>query len=292
MSDLVVFGFGYSARYYLEADRAQWREVVVTVRDEARATALNAQAGAGVRAIAFDGSELSAELAAAVERADAVLVSVPPGDAGDPVLARCGDMLVSAGRVRDIVYLSTLGVYGDHDGDWVDESSDCRATEGRSLRRVEAERGWSALGSRLGACVSILRLAGIYGPGRSAFETLRSGNARVVDKPGQVFNRVHVEDIAQAIKAAFERRVGGIFNVVDDLPSPPGDPILFAAESLGIEPPPVVPFELARQSMSPMALSFYSACRRVRNDRLKALLEVQLRYPNYRDGLAAILRHS
>lgn len=292
MPDLVVFGLGYSARCYLEADRARWREVVVTVRDEARATALNAQAPAGIRAIPFDGSEPSAELAAAVERADALLISVPPGDDGDPVLDRFSDCLAGAARLRDVVYLSTLGVYGDHDGDWVDESSDCRSTDDRSLRRVEAERGWTALGGRLGACVSILRLAGIYGPGRSAFETVRGGNARLVDKPGQVFNRIHVEDIAQAIKAAFERRAGGVFNVADDLPSPPADPLLFAAELLGIEPPPVVPFDLARQSMSPMALSFYSASRRVRNDRLKALLDVRLRHPDYRAGLAAILRGS
>ena len=208
------------------------------------------------------------------------------------MLARCGDALIGARRVRDVVYLSTLGVYGNYDGAWVDENSECRVRDGRTRRRYEAEQAWLAFGARSGAVVTILRLAGIYGPGRSALDQVRAGTARIIDKPGQVFNRIHVADIAQAIAAAFERRVGGIFNVADDEPTPPGDPIVYAAKLLGVAPPPVIPFEVARPAMSEMAASFYADCRRVRNDRLKTVLGVSLRYPTYREGLDAIRRSS
>lgn len=289
MSNFLVFGLGFSARHYLAEDSARWTRIVATVRDPARAAALDMQPAT---VLAFDGHSVSPELATAVDQADALLVSAPPGEAGDPVLACCGDAVIKAGRVRDVVYLSTLGVYGNHDGAWIDESSECRARDGRTRRRYDAEQAWLAFGARSGAVVTILRLAGIYGPGRSALDNVRAGTARIIDKPGQVFNRIHVEDIARAIKAAFDKRAGGIFNVCDDEPTPPGDPIVHAAKLLGVAPPPVIPFDVARPAMSEMAASFYADCRRARNDRLKSVLGVSLRYPTYREGLDAIRRSS
>lgn len=290
--NLLVIGLGFSASHYLALDPARWRHITATVRDADRAAALSAGAPASRTVLPFDGGAVSPELAAAVDQADALLISAPPGEAGDPVLGCCGEALVKAGRVRDVVYLSTLGVYGNYDGAWVDENSECRAKDGRTRRRYEAEQAWLDFGARSGAVVTVLRLAGIYGPGRSALDNVRAGTARIIDKLGQVFNRIHVADIAQAIEASFARRVGGIVNVCDDEPTPPGDPIVYAAKLLGVAPPPAIPFEVARQSMSPMAVSFYADCRRVRNDRLKSVLGVSLRYPTYREGLDALRRSS
>jgi len=289
MMNLLVFGLGFSAQHYLAADAARWTRIVATVRDPARAAALGSSA---CTVLFFDGRIVSPELTATIEQADALLISAPPGEEGDPVLVRCGDALIESGRVRDVVYLSTLGVYGNYDGAWVDENSECRAKDGRTRRRYDAEQAWLAFGARTGAVVTILRLAGIYGPGRSALDQVRAGTARIIDKPGQVFNRIHVADIAQAIAAAFERRVGGIFNVCDNEPTPPGDPIVHAAKLLGVAPPSIIPFDVARPAMSEMAASFYADCRRVRNDRLKSVLGVSLRYPTYREGLDAIRRSS
>lgn len=288
MTSLLVFGLGYSAQHYLALDAARWTNIVATVRDSVRAAALNTGTPAGRTVLPFDGRSVSPELASAVDRADALLVSAPPGEAGDPVLARYGAALAEAKRLRDVVYLSTLGVYGNYDGAWVDENSECRAKDGRTRRRYDTEQAWLDFGAHTGAVVTILRLAGIYGPGRSALDNVRTGTARIIDRPGQVFNRIHVDDIAQAIAAAFARRVGGIFNVTDDEPTPPGDPIVYAAKLLGIAPPPVIPFDVARPAMSEMAASFYADCRRVRNDKLKSVLGVTLRYPTYREGLDAL----
>lgn len=292
MSYLLIIGLGFSAEHYLALDSARWRHITATVRDADRAAAFDAATPAHIKVLSFDGSAASSAMMEAIAQADALLISAPPGEVGDPVLACCGEALIKAGRVRDVVYLSTLGVYGNYDGAWVDESSECRAKDGRTRRRYEAEQSWLAFGARSGAVVTILRLAGIYGPGRSALDNVRAGSARIIDKPGQVFNRIHVADIAQAIEASFARRVGGIVNVCDDEPTPPGDPIVYAAKLLGVAPPPAIPFEVARQSMSPMAVSFYADCRRVRNDRLKSVLGVSLRYPTYREGLDALRRSS
>src|SRR5208282_1981297 len=220
--------------------------------------------------------------------ADLALVSIPPDDNGDPVLAAFGDALDHAHQLRSIVYLSTVGVYGDHGGEWVDETTPPQPGSARSRARLDAEHAWQKLGARHGIAVAILRLAGIYGPGQNALVQIARGNARRIVKPGQVFNRVHVADIAQAIDAAFARRAGGIFNVADDEPSPPGDPIVFAAQLLGRDPPPEIAFAEAAPSLSSMGLSFWQDCRRVRNDKLKRELGVALRYPTYREGLRAL----
>jgi len=187
-----------------------------------------------------------------------------------------------------LVYLSTIGVYGDHDGGWIDESTPAQPAAERSRERLAAERAWQALAAARKSAVAILRLAGIYGPGQNALVNVREGRARRIVKPGQVFNRIHVADIAQAIDAALSRRADGIFNLADDEPSAPGDPIVFAAGLLGVAPPPEIPFAQAATTMTPMALSFYGESKRVRNDRLKSVLGVTLRYPTYREGLRAL----
>jgi dTDP-4-dehydrorhamnose reductase len=288
MATLICFGFGYSAQHYVAAHGARFDRIWVTVRDPERAVSLNAAGPVSTTALVFDGEAASAELYAAIAEADAALVSVPPGGDGDPVLAVCGEALARAAQLKSIVYLSTVGVYGDHRGEWVDEGSECRPGDGRNRRRLTAERAWQNLGVRSGAAVALLRVAGIYGPGRNALENVRRGSAKRIVKPGQVFNRIHVADIAQAIDAAFERHADGIFNLADDEPTPPGDPIVFAAKLLGVAPPPEIPFAQAQPTMSEMAASFYADIKRVRNAKLKSDLGVVLRYPSYREGLSAL----
>jgi nucleoside-diphosphate-sugar epimerase len=224
----------------------------------------------------------------AIGEADATLVSIPQSESGDPVLRTCGNALVHAPHLRTIAYLSTVGVYGDRAGAWVDEKTQPKPDSARASKRLAAERGWQELGKRRGIPVTVLRLAGIYGPGRNALTQVARGDARRIVKPGQVFNRIHVEDIAQAIDAAFARRASGVFNVADDEPSPPGEPLAFAAQLLGVPPPPEVAFETVGAAMSPLAKSFWQECRRVSNDKLKRELGVNLRYPTYREGLRAL----
>lgn len=308
---LFVFGLGYSARAVVTHMRPTLGAVWGTTRD--RETS-NQPATAGVTPLLFDSdspshplpnpppqggreSRLPAPLlggvgdgvdkiSEAVSEADLILVSIPPDEAGDPVLRHFRSAL-SAARPKSVVYLSTVGVYGDHNGAWVDETSDCRPVSKRSKERLAAETEWRQFASETGVPIAIVRLAGIYGPGRGPFEKIRQGKARRIIKPGQVFNRIHVDDIAQIAEAAFARRAHGIFNGVDDEPAPPEDVLAFAAELLGQPPPPAVPFESAE--LSPMARSFYGESKRVRNDRIKRQLGVRLRYPTYREGLAAIL---
>jgi nucleoside-diphosphate-sugar epimerase len=218
-----------------------------------------------------------------------VLVSVPPDPAGDPTLdMHAGDLAALRG-LRWIGYLSTTGVYGDRGGGWVDEGSELCPTGERGRRRVMAEAAWLDLWRRRGAPVHVFRLAAIYGPGRSAFEALRAGTAKRILKPGQVFSRIHVEDLAAVLTASMARpRPGAVYNVCDDEPAAPEAVVGYAAGLLGTPPPPLVPFDNA--GLSPMARSFYDDNKRVSNARIKGELGVELRYPTYRDGLAAILR--
>jgi nucleoside-diphosphate-sugar epimerase len=288
MTSLVCFGFGYCAEHFVAAFGQTFDRIIGTVRGAERAAVLNAYDGGHLRALVFDGSPPAPGLNDAIAQADYVLVSAPPGANGDPVLSILGDALAQAKQLRAIVYLSTIGVYGDRGGAWVDETTEPHPDSGRGSTRLAAERDWRGIGESNGASVAVLRLAGIYGPGQNALEQIARGKARRIIKPGQIFNRIHVADIAQAIDAAFTRRASGIFNVADDEPSPQGDPIVFAAKLLGIEPPPEIPFAQAAQSMTPMGLSFWQECRRVKNDKLKRELGVTLRYPTYREGLRAL----
>jgi nucleoside-diphosphate-sugar epimerase len=190
-------------------------------------------------------------------------------------------------RPARVIYLSTIGVYGDSGGAWVDEASLARATSARARARLQAEAAWMAFGREAGVLTDILRLGGIYGPGRGAFDRLREGSARRVVKPGQMFNRVHVEDVAAAIETVAARGEGGVYNVVDGAPSAPQEVTAYAAELMGIAPPPEEPFATA--GLTGMARSFYEENRRVGNARLRALGWAPL-YPTYREGLAAILK--
>jgi nucleoside-diphosphate-sugar epimerase len=289
MPTLFCFGLGYSAGHYIAEYGARFDRIAGTVRSSEKAAALTPQGlgGRRVTALAFDGSTAAAGIAPLLKESDALLVSVPPGPAGDPVLAAFADAIADA-RIGSIVYLSTVGVYGDHGGAWVDEETAPKPVSERSRERVAAEREWQALAQRSRKPVATLRLAGIYGPGQNALVQLARGTARRLDKPGQVFNRIHVGDIAQAIEAAFRHRADGLFNVTDDEPSSATEPIAFAAELAGVAPPPLIPFAEAAKSMTPMALSFYGECKRVRNDKLKRELGVALRYPTYREGLRAL----
>lgn len=289
MATLLCFGLGYSAQHWLERYGHRFARIVATVTAATRAAELNAAAPEGFTALVFDGIAASPELRAAIVQADALLTSIPPDATGDPVLKTCGDALTRA-RLSSVVYLSSVGVYGNYDGAWVDEKSACRPVKDHNGHRLMAERAWQDFGNRAGVPVAILRLAGIYGPGRSALDNVRRGTARRIAKPGQVFNRIHVTDVAQAVEAAFECRPDGIFNVTDDEPTPAGDPIVFAAGLLGVEPPPEIPFDQARATMSEFAASFYTDVKRVRNRKLKSALSVTLKYPTYREGLAALHR--
>src|SRR5580704_334203 len=238
---LICFGLGYSAQHFVEIFGQKFDRIVGTVRGAERAAALNAHPSGRLKAFIFDGAVVTPDLRSAIAEADAALVSVPPDDNGDPVLRACGDVLAHAQRLRAIVYLSTIGVYGDRGGAWVDEATPPQPGAARSRERLAAEQEWLDFGARHNIAVAILRLAGIYGPGQNALVQIASGKARRIVKPGQVFNRIHVGDIAQAIDAAFARRASGIFNVADDEPTPPADPIVFAAQLMGVAPPPEIP---------------------------------------------------
>jgi nucleoside-diphosphate-sugar epimerase len=287
MSTLLCLGLGYCAEHYVAQYGTRFARVVGTTRTPERAEDLSARLPK-VDTEVFDGATVSPSLRAAASAADALLISAAPDEHGDPVLRALGDALAASTRLRTIVLLSTVGVYGDRAGGWVDETAALEPVHERSRPRVAAEQAWQALGRRRGAAVAVLRLSGIYGPGQSALVNVRRGRARNIDKPGQVFNRIHVADIAQAIDAALARSADGVFNVTDDVPSPPGDPIVLAAELLGLPAPPVIPYAEAAKTMSPLAASFYAENRRVRNDRLKQVLGVRLRYPSYREGLRAL----
>ncbi len=284
MNTLLCFGFGYSAGIFAERCIAAGWRVVGTTRNAARAAAINA---AGVAPLVFDGRESGAALREAIATATHVLVSIAPDGDGDPVLRCCRADIANSG-CRWIGYLSTVGVYGDHAGAWVDETTPLKPTSERSKRRVAAERSWLTFADQHDLGLQIFRLSGIYGPGRSAIDKIRDGTARRLIKPGQVFNRIHVADIAETLWCAVNRpRVTGTFNVTDDLPAPPQDVVTFAAELLGAEAPPEIAFETA--DLSVMARSFYNENKRVANDKIKGELGVNLHYPTYRQGLAAIV---
>jgi nucleoside-diphosphate-sugar epimerase len=289
MATLICFGFGYCAEHFIAEFAGKFERIVGTVRRAERAAILNAYQAGAVQTLVFDGVNAAPALNAELAEADHALVSIPPEESGEPVLAAFGDALAAGRRLRSVVYLSTVGIYGDHNGGWIDEQTPVAPASERSRRRLAAEQAWQQFGAREAVPIAVLRLAGIYGPGQNALIALARGKARRIIKPGQIFNRIHVADIAQAIDAAFARRANGVFNVADDEPAPPADPIVFAAKLLRREPPPEIAFDEAAPSMSPMALSFWQECRRVRNDKLKRELGVTLRYPTYREGLRALL---
>jgi nucleoside-diphosphate-sugar epimerase len=283
---LFVFGLGYSATVFARRLKAKGWRIAGTCQSEDRRAALAAE---GFTAFVYDGAQPLADAPAALAGTTHLLQSIPPGAEGDPVLRHHAAEIAAIDGLRWAGYLSTTGVYGDRGGDWVDENSGLHPTGPRGRARVEAERGWLDL-VRLGAPVHIFRLAGIYGPGRSALDTVRAGQARRIVKPGQVFSRIHVDDIASVLEASIGRpNPGAIYNVCDDDPAPPQDVIALACALLGVEAPPEVPYATASAGMSEMARSFYADNKRVRNLRLKTELGVKLAYPDYRAGLKALL---
>ncbi len=283
MKRLLIFGYGFSGRALARRLAAEGWDVTATYRDDAGARRIAAD---GVSAV--DLADRTA-LTTALAQAQALLITAPPGPQGCPGLNTLVGPLAEAGAFPDWTgYLSTTGVYGDRGGGWVTEASRLAAQSVEGARRVGAERDWLEVGRGMGLTVTIFRLPGIYGPGRSAFERLRAGQARRITAPGQVFSRIHVDDLAAGLAASIARpRAGGIYNLCDDEPAPNGDVIAFAAQLLGIEPPPEVP--LADANLSPAAMRFYVESKRVSNARAKAELGWRPAYPTYREGLAAIL---
>ncbi|SDW94539.1 SDR family oxidoreductase [Celeribacter indicus] len=277
---LFSFGHGYSAQALARHLLPRGWTITGTTRTPAKAQEFEA---AGVRPLLLGQDAVPADLCGATH----LLVSAAPDAEGDPMLRDWHSALrAAAPQLQWVGYLSTTGVYGDHHGGWVDEDTPLTPATRRGIARVQAEADWQEAARTLGFPLAIFRLAGIYGPGRGPFAKLRAGTARRIVKPGQVFSRIHVEDIAQVLEAGIDRRSQGIFNVCDDLPVPPEEVIGYAAELLGLPLPPAEDF--APAEMTPMARSFYAESKRVRNDRMKRELGITLLYPDYRSGLRAL----
>jgi nucleoside-diphosphate-sugar epimerase len=279
---LFCFGLGYSATYLARALMMKGWRITGTCRSRDHQIELSR---IGIEAHLFDRDHRISNLPALLAEATHLLSSVPPDETGDPVLdMHRAEIDAVAQGLAWIGYLSTTGVYGDRNGGSVDEMSALTPSGERGRRRVAAEQAWLALKQP----AHLFRLAGIYGPGSSALSTMREGRAKRIAKPGQIFSRIHVADIAQVLEASMARpHPGAAYNVCDDDPAPPSDVIAFAAALLNMTPPPEVPFEQAE--LSPMARSFYDDNKRVSNSRIKRELGVALHYPSYRVGLPAIL---
>jgi nucleoside-diphosphate-sugar epimerase len=276
------FGLGYCARRLVQ--REAWIEASGTARSAETVAALRRE---GIEAYQFDGTDAAPGLEQALGAAEAIVVSIPPRDGAEARVDRFGAVIAAAPALRRIVYYSTIGVYGDHAGEWVDETSATRTRTARGRARLEDEARWTAAARTRGAEADILRLAGIYGPGRNALVNVRRGEARRIIKRGQVFNRAHVDDIAEISRLVLTRGLNGqVWNVADDEPAPPQAVIAYAAALLGLEPPPEEPFDQAR--LSPMAREFYADNKRVSIAKAKAELGFALAYPTYREGLKAL----
>ena len=285
VSKLFAFGLGYSAQALASRLQAKGWEIAGTVRDPATLERLRQCGYAMAR---FANASDRDTVAGLLPGTTHLLHSIPPVVGNDPVLALFRDQLAALSSLRWVGYLSTVGVYGGSDGAWVDETMAPEPRNARTEARVVAEEEWLEFGREAGCSVQVFRLAGIYGPGRSAFDKLRDGTARRIIKQGQVFNRIHVDDIASTLEASIALpRQGALYNVADNHPAPPDEVIAYAAELAGLPLPPAIPFEDA--DLTPMARSFYEGNRRIANELIKSELGVILRYPTYRDGLAAIL---
>ncbi|WP_299623369.1 SDR family oxidoreductase [Pelagibius sp.] len=282
---LFCFGLGFSALALARRLKAEGWAVAGTTRSEEKAAALAAD---GIETFLFDRERPLADPVRALAGTTHLLSSIAPDEDGDPVLDGHGADLTGLPGLAWAGYLSTTGVYGSRDGGWVDEDSDLRPSAARSKRRVAAEEAWLKAQEAEELPVHLFRLAGIYGPGRSMLDTVRAGRAKRIDWPGQVFSRIHVEDIATVLQASMARpRPGRAYNVCDDDPASPAEVTAYACRLLGVAPPPLVPLEEA--GLSPMGLSFWQDNKRVSNRRLHEELGVDLAYPTYKAGLDAIL---
>lgn len=276
---LLSFGHGYSARALSRILLPQDWRIIGTTRDEDKAVNLMNE---GIEPRIWPGADMIPALNAATH----VLISAGPDENGDPVLAQLEtEIAARAGQFEWVGYLSTTGVYGDHNGDWVDEETPLTPATKRGIARVKAEAAWQSIPN---LPLHIFRLAGIYGPGRGPFAKVRNGTARRIIKQGQVFSRTHVADIARILAASIQKpNIGSIYNICDNDPAPPEDVIAYAAELLNMPIPEAIDFEDA--DMTPMARSFYAESKKVRNDKIQAELGVELLYPDYKSGLKALL---
>ena len=277
-----IFGLGFTGVRFAKALRAKGFDVCGTTR--------SGETQDDIETFAYgpDAAPLAGPALAALDAATHLLLSVPPGADGDPVLQDCGDRMAANKALEWVGYLGTTGVYGNRDGGEVDETSALNPSGARGARRVAAEAGWLELFQDHGLPLHIFRLAGIYGPGRNALMQAKAGTARRLIKPGHKFSRIHVDDIVQVLLASIARpNAGAAYNVCDELPSESAEVALYAAELLSIDPPPAVPFEDA--DLSPMARSFYQDNKTVSNARMKRELGVELQYATYREGLRALL---
>ena len=292
---LFCFGLGFTTTTLGRELLAQGWTVSGTTRNQQKADALKAE---GFDVVLLDKEGLTPcsrsfqQIEDRLEQASHILVSAPPNETGDPVIALFSGVLASlVGKVKWFGYLSTIGVYGEHHGAWIDETAEQYPVTRRSQWRQLAELQWQGLAADTGLPLHIFRLPGIYGQGRNQMVTLQKGKSRRLVKEGQVFNRIHVEDIAQVLRASMAHiSPGEIYNISDDLPAPPQDVVAYAAELLGMKSPPVVRYEDA--DLTPMARSFYGECKRIQNEKIKQELGVRLKYPTYKEGLAALYRHS
>jgi nucleoside-diphosphate-sugar epimerase len=278
---LFIFGLGYISTTLAKELLAKGWRVSGTCRSASKGDALKPL---GITPYIFD-TDLPLDGVWDFSSVTHVLHSVPPTENGDPVFVHHLQDLQNLPELQWFGYLSTTGVYGDHGGEWVDENTPVNPFNDRSRWRAEAEAAW--LGSGLPA--HIFRLSGIYGPGSSAIDDVKNGTARRINKPGQVFSRIHVEDIAQILEASMARpNAGSIYNCADDFPAPQAEVVEYAAKLLGVEPPPLIDFDKA--DLSPMARSFYACNRRVSNKKMKEELGVTLKYKDYISGLEGIFR--
>ena len=278
---VLILGAGYSGKAIAKELLPQASRITGTTRSDEKLAGL---AGLGIDALLYQGHEISPELAVAMKTATHLIQSIAPGREGDPILGLGFErMQALMPALKWVGYLSTVGVYGDHEGGWVDEQSTCKPVSLRSRERVEAEAAWVGFGETAGIPVAILRLAGIYGPGRNTFRNLEEGTAKRLIKPDQVFNRIRVEDIAGATALLIAKNEGGIFNITDNEPAPPQDLVSLAAGMMGVAPPPEVAFENAE--LTPMARSFYGENKRVSNAKLRAF-GYEMRFADYRASLS------
>lgn len=283
---LFCFGYGYCCDYVGHAlmQTGEW-DISGTTRDIDKKEILSAR---GINAYMFDKGTPLPDPRYVLDDVTHLLISTPPDDGGDPAFLAHGESFLKLKNLQWVGYLSTTGVYGDRDGEWVDESSTRTPSSKRGSRREKAEDQWLSLCRDYNIPVHIFRLAGIYGPGRSALDSIRAGQARRIYKPGHAFSRIHVEDIVQVLLASMRTpNPGRVYNVSDDEAAPSHEVIKYACEILGRPVPELIPFDMA--DMSPMAQSFYKDNKRIKNDRIKDELGVDLKYKNFREGLRGCL---
>jgi nucleoside-diphosphate-sugar epimerase len=282
---LFVFGMGYTAQHLAARLLPQGWAVAGTCRNTDSQAALSR---AGIETHVFDGVQPMQDARGILAGTTHILVSTPPDGQGDPAFLHHAGDIAATRDIQWLGYLSTTGVYGDHQGGWVDEDTPATPTSERGHRRDKAEQDWQAMVGQHQVPTHVFRLPGIYGPGRSALDAIRQGRTQRIEKPGQVFCRIHVDDIVSGLMASMAQpRPGRIYNLADDEPAPPQDVTAFAAHLLGLDPAPLTPFHKAE--LTAMGRSFYAECKRVRNDRMKEELGVALSHPTYREGLRAIL---